>query len=189
MDYRVNIKIRNANILRAIEKSGHQPGGILAREIGISYQTLLDYCNLKRAPFDENGDLRSCAEKICVFLNRMPSDLWSEDQLCPLRTNAAEVDISAASVQELLSSHHDFADPLALLERKRTEKTIDAALDMLLPQQADVLRMRFGIGGKSMTLDEIASEKKVTRERIRQIESKALRRMREKKIRHVLEGA
>ena len=34
-DYRVQIKVRNARLLRAIEKAGHQPGPIFAREVGI----------------------------------------------------------------------------------------------------------------------------------------------------------
>ena len=89
-DYRVQIKVRNARLLRAIEKAGHQPGQIFAREVGISYTGhLLPYLNLKRTPFDEIGDLRPCAEMLCVFLNRLPDELWSEEQRYPLLTNAA----------------------------------------------------------------------------------------------------
>ena len=178
-DYRVQIKVRNARLLRAIEKAGHQPGQIFAREVGISYTGhLLPYLNLKRTPFDENGDLRPCAEKLCVFLNCLPDELWSEEQRYPLLTNAAEIELSAASVHELLASPSDCADPLSLLEKKQTAQAIDALLDTLTPREAEVLRLRHGIDGEPMNLEEMAKAKRCSRERIRQIEAKALRKLR-----------
>ena len=178
-DYRVQIKVRNARLLRAIERAGHQPGQIFAREVGISYTGhLLPYLNLKRTPFDENGDLRPCAEMLCVFLNRLPDELWSEEQRYPLLTNAAEIELSAASVHELLASPSDCADPLSLLEKKQTAQAIDALLDRLTPREAEVLRLRHGIDGEPMNLEEMAKAKGCSRERIRQIEAKALRKLR-----------
>ena len=178
-DYRVQIKVRNARLLRAIEKAGHQPGQIFAREVGISYTVhLLPYLNLKRTPFDENGDLRPCAEKLCVFLNCLPDELWSEEQRYPLLTNAAEIELSAASVHELLASPSDCADPLILLEKKQAAQAVDALLDTLTPREAEVLRLRHGIDGEPMNLEEMAKAKGCSRERIRQIEAKALRKLR-----------
>lgn len=178
-DYRVQIKVRNARLLRAIEKAGHQPGQIFAREVGISYTGhLLPYLNLKRTPFDENGDLRPCAEMLCVFLNRLPDELWSEEQRYPLVTNAAEIELSAASVHELLASPSDCADPLSLLEKKQAAEAVDALLDTLTPREAEVLRLRHGIDGDAMNLEEMANAMGCSRERIRQIEAKALRKLR-----------
>ena len=178
-DYRVQIKVRNARLLRAIEKAGHQAGQIFAREVGISYTGhLLPYLNLKRTPFDENGDLRPCAEMLCVFLNRLPDELWSEEQRYPLVTNAAEIELSAASVHELLASPSDCADPLSLLEKKQAAQAVDALLDTLTPREAEVLRLRHGIDGEPMNLEEMAKAKGCSRERIRQIEAKALRKLR-----------
>ena len=52
-------------------------------------------------------------------------------------------------------------------------------LKTLTPREEKVLRMRFGIGGKSdHTLEEVGQDFEVTRERIRQIEAKALRKLR-----------
>ncbi|MDR0821622.1 MAG: RNA polymerase sigma factor RpoD [Oscillospiraceae bacterium] len=52
-------------------------------------------------------------------------------------------------------------------------------LDTLVDREASVLRMRFGlIDGRARTLEEVGKEFNVTRERIRQIESKALRKLR-----------
>ena len=52
-------------------------------------------------------------------------------------------------------------------------------LDTLTPREEKVLRLRFGLGdGRSRTLGEVGKEVNVTRERIRQIEAKALRKLR-----------
>lgn len=52
-------------------------------------------------------------------------------------------------------------------------------LDTLTPREAKVLRLRFGIDdGRTRTLEEVGKEFNVTRERIRQIEAKALRKLR-----------
>jgi RNA polymerase primary sigma factor len=53
-------------------------------------------------------------------------------------------------------------------------------LDGLAPNEAKVLRMRFGIGMSSdHTLEEVGKQLDLTRERIRQIESKALLRLKQ----------
>ena len=59
-----------------------------------------------------------------------------------------------------------------------TDRTL-ALLDTLKPREARVLRLRYGLGdGYDWTLEEVGQEFRVTRERIRQIEAKALKRMR-----------
>ncbi len=55
---------------------------------------------------------------------------------------------------------------------------IDEALNGLSPREAKVLRMRFGLDTNSdHTLEEVGKQFDVTRERIRQIESKAMRKL------------
>ncbi len=64
------------------------------------------------------------------------------------------------------------------LGSQRRARTL-ALLDTLKPREARVLRLRYGLGdGYDWTLEEVGQEFRVTRERIRQIEAKALRRMR-----------
>lgn len=59
------------------------------------------------------------------------------------------------------------------------KEQLEEVLSTLTPREAKVLRLRFGLeDGKSRTLEEVGSEFKVTRERIRQIEAKALRKLR-----------
>ena len=65
-------------------------------------------------------------------------------------------------------------------------------LDTLTPREEKVLRLRFGLDdGKARTLEEVGREFNVTRERIRQIEAKALRKLRHpsrsKKLKDILE--
>lgn len=70
---------------------------------------------------------------------------------------------------------------------------IEEALKTLTEREAKVLRMRFGLGdGNEHTLEEVGQQFKVTRERIRQIEAKALRKLkhpsRSKKLRSFLDN-
>ncbi|GEM_PF-3151604 len=58
-------------------------------------------------------------------------------------------------------------------------EVVGKILDTLTEREAKVIRMRFGIGGEnSRTLEEVAKNFEVTRDRIRQIEGKALRKLR-----------
>jgi RNA polymerase primary sigma factor len=55
---------------------------------------------------------------------------------------------------------------------------IERALATLTPREADVVRLYFGLGGKqSLTLEEIGERFDLTRERVRQIKEKAIRRL------------
>lgn len=69
--------------------------------------------------------------------------------------------------------------PEQSLERDQLKQVIEESLGTLTPREAKVLRMRFGIGlGTDHTLEEIGNQFDVTRERIRQIEAKALQKLR-----------
>jgi RNA polymerase primary sigma factor len=70
----------------------------------------------------------------------------------------------------------------------------DALLKTLTPREERVIKMRFGIGdGSEHTLEEVGQSFQVTRERIRQIEAKALRKLRHpsrsRKLKAFLEGS
>lgn len=69
-------------------------------------------------------------------------------------------------------------DPMECVEEIQLGESIDYFLSTLKLKEENVVRMRYGIGVQdSMTLEEIGARFDVTRERIRQIETKALRRL------------
>lgn len=70
-----------------------------------------------------------------------------------------------------------FRNPERMVITSNLKRIIDKALDMLRPQEEKVIRMRFGLDASESecTLEEVGQHFGVTRERIRQIESKALR--------------
>lgn len=69
--------------------------------------------------------------------------------------------------------------PIQTAYNKMLRERIEAVLDTLPPREARILRLRFGLdNGHTYTLEEVGQKFGLTRERIRQIESKALRRLR-----------
>ncbi len=69
--------------------------------------------------------------------------------------------------------------PIQSAYAKLLSEKIEEVLDTLPPREARILRLRFGLeNGRSYTLEEVGQKFGLTRERIRQIESKALRRLR-----------
>ena len=72
----------------------------------------------------------------------------------------------------------NLADPLDATVRRNLEEKTRKVLAVLTAREEKVLRMRYGIGEKTdHTLDEISRKFNLTRERIRQIEARALRKL------------
>lgn len=88
-----------------------------------------------------------------------------------METVTPEVKLLGAIFGEKLSKVIKLEDEL--------KAAIEYALSTLTPKEQKVLRLRFGLeDGRSRTLQEVGKEFRVTRERIRQIEAKALRKLR-----------
>ena len=81
------------------------------------------------------------------------------------------------------------ATPYEATSRQLMHENLEEALGSLTERESKVLRMRFGLdGSKPLTLEEVGKVFGVTRERIRQIESKALRKSRHpSKIKRLVE--
>ena len=77
--------------------------------------------------------------------------------------------------------------PDELLVGESVKSDIERALHALSPREAEITRLYFGIGRETaMTLEEIGQEYDLTRERVRQIKEKALRKLRQKHRREEL---
>ena len=82
------------------------------------------------------------------------------------------------SMGDLIADPH-LENPIKKLTEECNKEIVESVLSTLTKREADVLRRRFGIEtGESQTLEEIGQSYGVTRERIRQIETKAMRKMR-----------
>ena len=69
--------------------------------------------------------------------------------------------------------------PFEFASHELLKGQLDEVLDTLNPRERKVLELRFGLrDGRTRTLEEVGKEFGVTRERIRQIEAKALRKLR-----------
>lgn len=175
-DYRIRITVRNARLLRAIEAAGHQPGNHFAMAAGISYGGhLLPYLNLTRSPLNREGLLRECAWALCDFLGASPSDLWSDEQLQPLQKNHADVDLDFGQLGALMHSDWHVVDPVQVASRVQAKRLLLNSLDALTPKESKIVYARYF---EDWTLEELSDHFNLSRERIRQVEMKALRKLR-----------
>jgi RNA polymerase nonessential primary-like sigma factor len=98
------------------------------------------------------------------------------------RVTSADTPLSHQSDTTILDATPDesCADPATLLQNDDVKSHIDDWLDQLNDKQREVVERRFGLHGyETATLEEVGNEIGVTRERVRQIQIEALKRLRE----------
>lgn len=85
-----------------------------------------------------------------------------------------------ATLEEFI--HNNSSSPYSDVERKKIFEQILQILNTLTPREEKVIRMRFGIGlDRNYTLEEVGRHLSITRERVRQIEGKALKKLKHPK--------
>ena len=194
--YRVKFTVRNNLLLTVIEEAGYKSVASFARELGYGPGDLQELVSLRKSPINRNGEFSDMARKIMEVLGAAPHDLWTTEQLTMnLHKNSMEQVVSTKFLLDTISmksvlggnvlqlegdTYEDVETPEQNQIKKELKERVESSLDSLTPQQAKVLRMRFGIGGgPELTLEQVADIFKISRERIRQIEAKALRKLRE----------
>jgi RNA polymerase primary sigma factor len=90
------------------------------------------------------------------------------------------------TIEEFISDK-DSPTPYSDTERNNVTEQILKVLNTLTPRESEIIRRRFGIGfGKDHTLEEVGRQFSITRERVRQIEYRALRKLQHPKRRNEL---
>jgi RNA polymerase primary sigma factor len=96
----------------------------------------------------------------------------------PISLETPVGDDDDCAIGDFIEDRHTASPYESALGTQRRSRTM-ALLETLKPREARVLRLRYGLAdGYDWTLEEVGQEFRVTRERIRQIEAKALKRMR-----------
>ena len=158
-------------------------------------QALAEQSRIVRLPLNKIGSINKI-NKTYAFLEqaheRAPSaeeiakelDMTINDVKESLKNSGRHVSMDAPLVEGEDSNLYDVLnsgespnpDRVLLHESRRTE--IERALETLTPREADVVRLYFGLGDQhAMTLEEIGETFDLTRERVRQIKEKAIRRL------------
>ena len=158
-------------------------------------QALAEQSRIVRLPLNKIGSINKI-NKTYAFLEqsheRPPSaeeiakelDMTINDVKESMKNSGRHVSMDAPLVEGEDSNLYDVLrsgespnpDKELLAESLRTE--IERALETLTPREADVVRLYFGLGNQHpMTLEEIGETFDLTRERVRQIKEKAIRRL------------
>ena len=158
-------------------------------------QALAEQSRIVRLPLNKIGSINKI-NKTYAFLEqaheRAPSaeeiakelDMTINDVKESLKNSGRHVSMDEPLVEGEDSNLYDVLnsgespnpDRVLLHESLRTE--IERALETLTPREADVVRLYFGLGDQhAMTLEEIGETFDLTRERVRQIKEKAIRRL------------
>ncbi len=130
--------------------------------------------------FEQENERKPSAEELADELD-IPVDKIADT----LKMSGRHVSVDAPFVEGednslidvMVNEDSPNADRGLINESLATE--IDRALETLTPREADIIRKFFGIKVPEMTLEEIGDELNLTRERVRQIKEKAIRRLKQ----------
>lgn len=132
--------------------------------------------------FEQENERRPSASELADELN-VPVDKISDTMKVSGRHVSVDAPFVDGEDNSLLDVLPNDDSPMAdaELNQESLSKEVNRALDQLNPRERDILKMFFGIGCQEMTLEEIGAEFDLTRERVRQIKEKAIRRLKGQK--------
>ena len=139
------------------------------------------------------GKVRKATNELTIKFKRQPTDeeiaKYLDEDLDKIQTildvsqAVSSLDLSVdedgeTSVGDLVADDR-VESGYANLVKEANKQIVDDVLNTLPTREAEILRMRFGINQeKAMTLEEVGGHYGITKERIRQIENKAIRKLR-----------
>ena len=161
-------------------------------------QALAEQSRIVRLPLNQVGSLNKIGKALQRFEQeneRRPSPAELAEQLdVPVEKIADTMKVSGRHVSvdapfvdgednSLLDVLPNEDSPMADSSptQESLSKEVNRALEQLNPRERDILKMFFGIGCQEMTLEEIGAKFDLTRERVRQIKEKAIRRLKGQK--------
>jgi len=176
-----------------MQEQGISTAAELARVVGLAPTVIGEILNLKVTPYTNKGTVRSSIQCLCDFFSCNPEDLFPAQHIFdPLTVNQGAIQ---ANIGELMSSNllESAQNPDLLVEITEQKEAIEKTLGQLTLREKKVLEVRYGLGDEeACTLKETGIKFGVRAERIRQIEAKALRKLRHpdrtKHLRLALEG-
>ncbi len=139
----------------------------------------LNKINKAFSKFEQENERRPTSEELAKAL-----DLPEDKVIDTLRVSGRHVSVDAPFVNGEENSlldvleNSDLPTTDAILINESLAKEIDRALATLTERERDIVKLFFGIACQDMTLEEIGDKFGLTRERVRQIKEKAIRRLR-----------
>jgi RNA polymerase primary sigma factor len=136
--------------------------------------------NKTYAKLEQQLEREPMAEEISEILDILPADIRdimrNQGRHMSMDAPLGNMD-DGGSMYELLENKHELSpDNALIIESLRSE--INRALTALTPRESEVVRLYYGLsGGHSHSLEEIGEKFDLTRERVRQIKEKAVRRL------------
>jgi len=186
----LTMTLRNNLLLQKRLESGMTQAQV-AEAASVPLPRIWEYERLVRSPVDGHGEWRTDAQRIANFWCCEPGQIWP-DVVRKVRRSVVRRELDVAEIHHLLS---DSVQRLALppdadevLDAADAKQRISDVLETLSEREELVLRRRFGLDDDEKTFDQIGQEFGVCKERIRQIEAKALRKLRHSSRTGILRG-
>ena len=175
-DYRIKITIRNDRLLRAIEEAGYKNVQQFALDNFFHYEKVNRLIRGVFKPITEEGSLKPFCSEVLRVLGKKIEDCFTPKQLQGFKKSTFVTSVDEKTLMQL--SQNNSTVELKLVEND-VKKIMDKIfLENLRPKEERILRMRYGIGlDTSHTLEQIGLEFSVTRERIRDLETKAIEKL------------